>query len=507
MSSSKVVGLDQLEELCGELRAGGNAVVLCHGVFDLMHSGHILHLQRARKEGSHLVVTITANAFVNKGPGRPVFSEQLRAETIAALGCVDYVAINHAPTAINVLQRLQPAVYVKGGEYRNPGDDITGGIAEERAAVEAGGGRIFFTDEATFSSSTLLNEHFGVFPPATKAYLDQFRQRHSGKNVIDALQSLSNLNVLVVGDAIIDQYHYTSPLGQSGKSLALCVKHEYAEQFPGGAIAVANHVAGFCQSVTLVSGLGRLDTKEEFIRSRLRENVDPKFFYIEDSPTVTKRRFVDEDLNKMFEVYFFNDESDLSEVEVQVDDWLAREAAGYDLVIVPDFGNGFISKRIAASLSRHAKLLAINTQINSGNRGYHVVSRYPRADFISLNEPEIRLATHDRHSELADVIERIGAKLGARVVAVTRGTQGAVAMDRGSGELHAVPALSTRVVDRIGAGDAFLSLFGLCLGGGMTAELAAFAGSAAAALDVQIVCNREPVEPVALYKYVTTLLK
>ncbi len=482
-------------------------MVHCHGVFDLMHSGHILHLQRARKEGSHLVVTITANAFVNKGPGRPVFSEELRAETIAALGCVDHVAINQSPTAVDLLRRLRPAVYAKGGEYRNAADDITGGIAEERAIVEAGGGRIFFTDEITFSSSSLLNEHFGVFPPKTKAFLDQFRQRHSGKSVIESLQSLADLKVLVVGDAIIDQYHYTSPLGQSGKSLALCVKHEYAEQFAGGAVAVANHVAGFCKTVTLVTGLGRLDTKEDFIRSRLKENVEPRFFYIEDSPTVTKRRFVDDDLNKMFEVYFFNDEPDLKKVEVEVDAWLAHEAAEYDLVIVPDFGNGFISKRMAASLCTHARLIAINTQINSGNRGYHVVNRYPRADFISLNEPEIRLATHDRHSDLEAVMERIGAQLGARVVAVTRGTQGAVALDRSTGIMNAVPALSTRVVDRIGAGDAFLSLFGICLGGDLPTELAAFSGSAAAALDVQIVCNREPVGPVALYKYVTTLLK
>jgi sugar/nucleoside kinase (ribokinase family) len=80
-------------------------------------------------------------------------------------------------------------------------------------------------------------------------------------------------------------------------------------------------------------------------------------------------------------------------------------------------------------------------------------------------------------------------------------------LDRDKGMVHAVPALSTKVIDRIGAGDAFLSLAGICLGGGLPSEVAAFIGSAAAALDVQIVCNREPVNPVSLNKYVTTLLK
>jgi rfaE bifunctional protein nucleotidyltransferase chain/domain len=507
MSSSKIVSIDELAAICARLRAEGKAVVHCHGVFDLMHSGHIFHLQRARKEGTHLVVTLTANGYVNKGPGRPVFSEELRAETIAALGCVDHVAINHAPTAVDLLRRLRPAVYAKGGEYRNAADDITGGIAEERAIVEAGGGRIFFTDEITFSSSSLLNEHFGVFPPKTKAFLDQFRQRHSGKSVIKAIQGLSQLKVLVIGDAIIDQYHYTSPLGQSGKSLALCVKHEFDEQFAGGAVAVANHVSGFCDTVTLVTGLGLQNTQEDFIRAHLRDNVEPHFHYIENAPTVTKRRFVDDDLNKMFEVYFFNDEPDLSRIETEIDAWLAAHAAKYDLVIVADFGNGLISNGLAASICRYARKLAVNTQINSGNRGYHVVSRYPRADFISLNEPEIRLATHDRHSDLEAVIDRIAVQLDTSVVAVTRGTNGAMVRDITSLTTYQLPALSTRVIDRIGAGDAFLSLYGLCLGGGLPTELAAFAGSAAAALDVQIVCNREPVSSVALYKYVTTLLK
>jgi rfaE bifunctional protein nucleotidyltransferase chain/domain len=507
MSNQKVVSIDELERISALRKAAGDKLVLCHGVFDLMHSGHIFHLQRAKREGDVLVVTITANSFVNKGPGRPVFSEELRAETIAALACVDYVAINNGPMAIDIISRLKPDVYVKGGEYRNPSDDLTRGIEKELAAIESVGGRIFFTDEATFSSSTLLNEHFGIFPPETKSFLNDFRLRHSSKDVIESLQSLSRLKVLVIGDAIVDQYHYTSPLGQSGKSLALCVKHEYAEQFAGGAIAVANHVAGFCDSVTLVSALGKLHSHEEFIRSKLKANVSPRFFFLDDAPTVTKRRFVDEDLNKMFEVYFFNEEPNLEKIEIDVNSWLSDEAGNYDLVIVPDFGNGFISEKIAESLCSHSRFLAVNTQINSGNRGYHVVNRYPRADFISLNEPEMRLAAHDRHSPLETLIEKIGARLGAKSVAVTRGTKGAVFVDRSGPASFNVPALSTKVVDRIGAGDAFLSLSSLCLGGGLSPEVAGFVGSAAAALDVQIVCNREPIAPTALYKYITTLLR
>ncbi|MHB1141711.1 MAG: PfkB family carbohydrate kinase [Sulfuricaulis sp.] len=507
MSREKILTLDELAVRARQLRSQGKSVVLCHGTFDLMHAGHIRHMQRAKEEGDVLLVTVTADAYVNKGPGRPVFNEQLRAEYIAALACVDYVAINHAVTAVDALNRIQPSIYAKGSDYRSHSDDVTGNIALEQQAVVAHGGQIFYTDEITFSSSSLLNEHFGVFPPETKEYLKAFRQSWSDRDLHRMIASLSGLKVLVVGDAIIDQYHYTAPLGQTGKGNILAVRYESEEQFAGGAIAVANHLAGFASQVTLVCGLGTVDSQEEFIRSKLQKNVEPVFFYMEGAPTVTKRRFVDADLAKLFEVYFFREDPILGKNEQQVCEWLKRHVGEYDVVVTPDFGNGFISATMIDILCDRSKYLAVNTQVNSGNRGFHVIHRYARADFASLNEPEVRLASHNRHDPIESVARDVGDRVRARHFAVTRGTKGVIMLDRDKEMVHTVPALSTKVIDRIGAGDAFLSLAGVCLGGGLPSEVAAFIGSAAAALDVQIVCNREPVSPVSLNKYVTTLLK
>jgi sugar/nucleoside kinase (ribokinase family) len=194
-------------------------------------------------------------------------------------------------------------------------------------------------------------------------------------------------------------------------------------------------------------------------------------------------------------------------MEKAVCEWLNAHTDKYDLVVVPDFGNGFITGPMVRILCRRSKFLAVNTQINSGNRGFHIIDRYPHADFVSLNEPEIRLAAHNRHDPIEIVAEDVADQVQARQLAVTRGARGVMMLDRPSGEHFHVPALSTKVLDRIGAGDAFLSLAGLSLGGGLPAEVATFFGSAAAALDVQIVCNREPVSQVGLCKYVTTLLK
>lgn len=507
MSAEKILDLPELATRSRQLRTQGKRVVLCHGTFDLMHTGHIRYLQRAKQEGDVLLVTVTADAYVNKGPGRPVFNEHLRAENLAALACVDFVAINHAISGVEVLHAIQPSIYAKGSDYRSHSEDVTGNIARELAAVEAHGGHIFYTDEITFSSSNLLNSHFDIFPPEVKAFLKDFRDRWPEKEVQKMIASLADLKVLVVGDAIIDQYHYTTPLGQTGKGSFLAVQYQSEEQFAGGSIAVANHIAGFARDVTLLTGLGKVDSHEPFIREKLLNNVEPVFFTFADAPTVTKRRFVDSDLAKLFEVYLYKEDAVSGETEQRICQWLDANIGGYDVVIVPDFGNGFITPAMIEIFSAKAKFLAVNTQLNSGNRGYHVIHRYPQADFVSLNEPELRLSAHSRSESLETVAGLVGERVQVKQLAVTRGTKGVMMHDRDNKVFHHIPALATRVIDRIGAGDAFLSLAGLCVAKGLDAEVAAFVGSVAAAMDVQIVCNREPVSPVGLNKYVSTLLK
>lgn len=507
MSNAKILSLADLETKARDLRASGRRVVMCHGTFDLVHTGHIRHLQRAKAEGDILFVTLTADAYVNKGPGRPVFGEELRAETLASLACVDFVAINHEQAAILAIKRLKPDVYVKGSEYRAALEDVTGNITREKEAVESSGGRIFYTDEITFSSSNLLNEHFSVFSAETKEYLQAFRKQYGFKDVIELVKGLAHLKVLVVGDSIIDQYHYIKSLGQVGKGLALAVKYESEEQFAGGSIAVANHLSSFAGDITLVTGLGKIETHEQFIRSKLQPNVRPEFFFVDDARTVTKRRFVDPDLNKLFEVYFSNDEPLPESVDLAVCAWLDANLEKFDVVIVPDFGNGFISEGMVDVLCGKARFLAVNTQLNSGNRGHHVISRYARADFVSINEPELRLAAHNRHKPIEEIAELVGQRVRAEHIAITRGVKGVMFSDRKQKNAFHVPALSTKVLDRIGAGDAFLALAGLCIGGGLPAEVAAYVGSVSAALEVQIVGNRDPVDSVALFKYITTLLK
>ena len=155
----KILGLQELKGKLDTLKREGKKIVHCHGCFDFMHPGHIKYFQAAKKMGDILVITVTPDAYVDKGPDRPVFNQNLRAESIAALGCVDFVAINEWPTAEETLRFLRPQIYVKGQEFENL-EDTTGKIQEEFKVVEEIGAEMRFTHEIVFSSTKLLNKYF-----------------------------------------------------------------------------------------------------------------------------------------------------------------------------------------------------------------------------------------------------------------------------------------------------------------------------------------------------------
>ena len=133
----KIKTLTELAASVAALKQQGKVIVHCHGVFDLLHPGHFRHFEAARRLGDVLIVTLTRDEFVNKGPGRPVFNQRLRAESVAALASVDFVAINDWPTAVNTINLLRPDIYVKGSEYAQRDQDLTGKIYDAEHAVEA----------------------------------------------------------------------------------------------------------------------------------------------------------------------------------------------------------------------------------------------------------------------------------------------------------------------------------------------------------------------------------
>ena len=505
--NGKIKSVRELATTVQNLKAEGHIVVHCHGVFDLVHPGHIRHFEAAKREGDVLVVTITPDRYVNKGPGRPVFNERLRAESVAALQAVDYIAVNEWPTAVETIHKLRPDVYVQGSEDAQREDDSTGSTCDEEEAILAVGGRIHFTDDITFSSTKLLNAYFKVLPSEAEQYLAQFRQHHSANDIIERLKAVHTMRVLVVGDTIIDEYHFCQVLGRSSKSASLNARFLRAEAYAGGALAVANHIAGFCDHVHLVTCVGQADPRREFITSHLKPTISTKFFTRSDGPTTVKRRYTDFFLyQKMFEVTFIEDRPLPADVAAAMNNYLSAIAPEYDLVVVADFGHGLIGLESIGVLSSKAKFLAVNAQTNSANIGYNLITEYPRADYVCVDQEEIRLAYHDRFGPLDCLIQRAAEQLSASTVTVTQGHHGSTTYCRG-GDLVQTPVFSREVVDTIGAGDAYLSVTAPCAAAGYPPEVIGFIGNAVGALAIRIIGNKESVEPQPLFRYIETLLK
>ncbi|MCB2212057.1 adenylyltransferase/cytidyltransferase family protein [bacterium] len=503
----KLVPLETLPDKLRAHRERGETIVQCHGVFDLLHPGHVRHFKAAKQEGEVLVVTLTPDRFVNKGPGRPVFNELLRAEFIASLESVDYVAINHWPTAVEVIGEVRPDVYVKGSDYADDKDDLTGKIVDEREAVEAHGGRVHFTQDITFSSTRLLNNHFNVFSEEAEVFLEGFRRRWSADDIIGMLDSLHDMKVLVIGDIIIDEYHFCQAMGMASKSTTINAKYLDGERHAGGVLAVANHVAGFCDTVHLVSLVGDEDDQVEFIESKLNPKISSRFFSRPDGPTTRKVRYLHKyQYQKMFELTYIEDGPLPQQVEENLNQYVQEIASDYDLVLVTDFGHGMIGPSTVAALAETAPFIALNTQVNSANRGFNALTKYPRADYVCIDQEEIRHTYHDRFGPLQDLIQKAVDDLSASFVTVTRGHRGSTTYRRGNG-MHHTPVFSEQAVDTIGAGDAFLSITSPLAARGYPAEVISFVGNAVGALAIQVLGNRSSVQPVELKKYITTLLK
>ncbi len=508
--STKIKTYEEIFSLLLSYKQEKKKVVQCHGVFDLLHPGHIRHLREAKKQGDVLIVTLTPDRFVNKGPGRPVFHQELRMESIAALDCVDFVVLNDSPDAVSSISRIKPDIYVKGVEYKEEEKDVTQKITEERRSVEAHKGTIYFTDDIVFSSSSLLNQFFDPMPKGVQKFLRTIKGKYTLGQLIEKVEAFSEIKVLVVGDAILDVYQYVDPLGQAGKGIHMVASCREKEQFLGGSLILANHLAEFTPNVDLVTGLGFSCPYESWIREKLNPKVKSHFLSTTQKETLIKKRYVLKEgatLSKLFETYSCNAELLEKEKRENLEDLLTSLSEKADLVLVCDFGNGFLSPSVAEKISKLPSFLAINTQINSGNRGLHAISRYERANFISLNEPEARLAFHDRYSPLDFLIEDILSKMQANYIAITRGVQGVICKSANSANGQEIPALNDRAVDRIGAGDSFFALSSLAAFKNLPVELVGFFGAIAAALDVQIVGNRDPVRKSQFLKYLTRLLK
>lgn len=280
---------------------------------------------------------------------------------------------------------------------------------------------------------------------------------HRDTSGFDLPGAAVEVNVLFLGETITDVYHYGKVLGRPLKEPVLCFEHESTEVFNGGVWAVLSHACDFCFSIRGIS-------------------------HIE----IRKERWIDSShVRKLFEVY----SKPVSRIKEDF-------TFDYDCVVVTDYGHGMFTPEFVERVCNNAKYLAVNVQTNAGNYGFNLATKWKFCDFLCVDESEARLATGNQNGDIRESLEKL-QDISKKVV-ITLGSKGSL----GTGEIT-VPAFTDKVVDTMGAGDAFFAVTSVLSKDKDMEELLRY-GNAAGALKAQIIGHRKSVNKEDILEYLRT---
>lgn len=500
MQPKKYVEGRDLETLIQEKRSRGLRIGLCHGVFDLIHIGHIVHFKEAKSLVDCLIVSITADAFVNKGPGRPLFYQDQRIEFLSELEVLDHVVISNNMTADTIIEQVRPNLYFKGSDYKTFEDDLTGNIKSEASLVQKYGGQIHFTQGVTSSSSKLINSTLSPFNRDVYSWISEFKEKYKIQEINAYLDAISNLDVVLIGEIIIDKYTYVDALAKTTKDPLLAFHLGQTTVFPGGVLAIASNMQGWVKTLTLITCTGNSDAQlEEFIQKTNCMSVLIKT----NSPNITKHRYLDKGTRqKLFETYDF-DPNYFSVRDIS-DELPQKVIQSADVVVVADYGHGMLESKALNLIASLSSFLCVNVQANAGNRGFNNFDKYPRFDFFTANSGELQIQSRKTHPDYEKLIRDIMLAKQASCAILTQGERGLTVYDRDS--FGFAPALATSVIDKIGAGDSVLAISSLLVRVGAPLEIVAFVSNLVAAKEVSHLGHQKPLSLGDLKRQIKSLL-
>ncbi len=492
----KIQTVGELRILRAQARAQGKRVVHCHGCFDIVHPGHVRHMRFAKAQGDILLVTITADDQVAKGDGRPLIPQELRAENLAELDCVDWVLIDEHPSAEALLEAVQPDIYIKGAEYEFNQDPR---FERERQMVERHGGRVIFSSgDVVFSSTALIAAMEHSIDPYHKRLTELTLDPRLGLSTLGGiLAQIRKQRVVVVGETIRDTYILCDQPDVASEGPMLTLRPVERKTYVGGAAIVARHVAAMGAQVTLVTAMPQ-DASAESVRSCLRaEGVEICELPIE-TPLAQKCRYLvgPQKLFKVDEVAPMG--LDSARREQLID--LARESVGaeVDAAIITDFGLGLLTTslthRLCEALRPRARVLAGDV---SGRKASLRTMR--DMDLLCPSERELRETIGEFDIGLPAATWRLMNLNKARNVIVTLASEGLLAFEP-SDDAEAtgwarrlrsshIPSLAPIAVDPLGCGDALLAASSLALACGADLLQASFLGATAASQEAQQLGN------------------
>ena len=497
---------EEILKIINKLKYKKKKIVMCHGVFDVLHTGHINHFIKSKSLGDILIVSITADKYIRKGPNRPFYNLMKRMQMVNQLKVVDYVIPSTETTSINNLKLIKPNIYCKGEDYKNSSNDLTKNIILEKKITNKNNGKIIFTNTPMHSSSYILKSNFDFLNKEQKAFIESIKIQIDNK-FRDNFNKIQNLKVLIIGEVIIDEYIYGEAVGKSAKDPIIVLKEGKTDRFLGGATSIAKNISAFSKNVTLLSLFENNNTNHKFISDKIGKSFKLKKFTKNNFKTIVKKRIVESvNKRKLLGLYNINDEVIDYKNEKKIIDYLSLNKKKFDIVIVADYGHGLFSEKISKYISNNFKNSFINCQINSFNYRSQNISKFNKSYCIIINETELRVDLKDDNNKVNKLALKFFEKYDFKILVVTSGSSGSTIFFKKNNNSIFCPAFGSRIVDKTGAGDSLLAIFSICLSSGMGEKLSIFLGSLAAAESLNYIANEKIIDKNTLIKSAENLL-
>jgi bifunctional ADP-heptose synthase (sugar kinase/adenylyltransferase) len=459
-------------------------VIMCHGVFDVVHPGHVRHLLYAKSKADVLVGSITADRHITKGVHRPHIPEDLRAVNLAAFEMVDYVVIDPNEKPLENLAIIQPDYFAKGFEYNAAG--LSPKTAEEEEVVKAYGGELLFTPgDIVYSSSALIN----LAPPAVKMEKLQLLMERFGltfRDFRDVVGKMAGFKVHVVGDTIVDSYTHCAMIGGQTKTPTMSVLYERKVDYVGGAGIVAKHLVAAGAKVTFSTVLGDDALKDFTLNDLEAAGIDVQAVIDKSRPTVNKNAIVVGGY-RLLKVDTLDNRSISDTVLGAISN--ATRTVPTDAVVFSDFRHGIFNRRTIPDLIAaipHGVFRVADSQVASrwGN-----ITEFKEFDLITPNEREARFALADQDSGIRPLASSLYDETRCKLLVLKLGERGVLACRDSDHEaldsFFVIDSFVDNLVDAVGAGDALLAYSTLAMLVSRNDAVATTLGTIAAACECE----------------------
>ena len=477
--SKKIVSISKLKKIISD-HPRKKKVILCHGNFDVVHPGHVRHLIYAKSKAEILIVSITADRYIQKGIYRPFVPENLRALNLAAFQMVDFVTIDYNPKPIKILSNLKPDFFAKGFEYTSGG--LPPATKEEAKVVESYGGEMIFTPgDIVYSSTELLN----LSEPKIDNYkLINLMQRNKITFDIlrETLRKIRNLKVHVIGDTIIDSYTRTNLIGGHLKTPTPSVSYQEKTDYIGGAGIVAKHLKYAGANVHFTTILGN-DPLKDFVLSEMDKSKIKINAIIDNTRPTTNKNTIISNGYKLLKIDKFDNHPISEKILNKIKNSIIKQKT--DAVIFSDFRHGIFNKTSIPILINSIKKDVFKVADSQVATRWGNIADFKNFDLLTPNEKEARFSLADQDSSISELTRRLIEKTKMNNLILKLGERGVFASGKKYIGGFSIPAFTSKVIDAVGAGDALLAYATLSMLATKSIFIASILGSVAAACECE----------------------